>query len=119
MSTTSARTLMQAKNLRQTMTEAERKLWSCLRNRQFHNLKFRRQTPLPPYVADFLCESAKIIIEVDGGQHTPDKDRVRTERLQRSGVLVLRYWNNDVLKNIAGVLEDMAVQIFPDCNPSS
>ena len=64
-----------ARNLRQNQTDAEKKLWDCLRNRQLDGLKFRRQHPVPPYTVDFFCEEKGLIIEIDGGQHTPENTK--------------------------------------------
>ena len=93
------------------MTEAEKRLWNRLRDRQFLNLKFRRQHPVPPYIADFFCEEKKLIVEVDGGQHTDDYDKNRTKYLQNIGYRVIRFWNNEVMNNIEGVLESLHDQI--------
>lgn len=101
------KTIKNARNLRRDQTDAEQKLWSKLRNRQFFDLKFRRQHPYPPYILDFYCDDLKLVIELDGGQHSQEKDQKRTEFLVNEGLTVLRYWNNDVLKNIDGVLEDI------------
>lgn len=97
-----------ARNLRTNQTEAEKIVWSRLRNRQFMNLKFKRQVPIEGYVVDFLCQERGIIVELDGGQHEGSKiDQMRTEILESCGFLVKRYWNNDVMKNIDGVLVDL------------
>ena len=98
-----------ARKLRSSQTDAERKLWFCLRDRRLAGLKFRRQMPLGRYVVDFCCESAHLIIEVDGGQHadTTDSDLNRTMDLEAMGYLVLRFWNHDVLKNTDGVVESI------------
>ncbi len=87
------------------MTDAERKLWSALRDRQIDGLKFRRQHPIGPYVLDFLCEERRLAVELDGGQHTAEKDAARTAWLADHGVRVIRFWNNDVLTNLPGVVE--------------
>ncbi|MCB1579577.1 MAG: endonuclease domain-containing protein, partial [Alphaproteobacteria bacterium] len=78
-------TVKTARTLRKNQTDAEKLLWSKLRNRQFENLKFRRQHPVPPYVADFYCEDLKLIVEIDGGQHTPEKDRERQKYIEDQG----------------------------------
>ena len=80
------------------------KLWLALRNRGVAGAKFRRQVPVGPYVCDFLCKEAKLIIEVDGGQHNETVDRYRTAQLVNRGYRVLRFWNNDVPTNMDGVL---------------
>jgi very-short-patch-repair endonuclease len=94
-----------ARALRSRMTDAERKLWFALCDRRFANFKFRRQVPIGPYVADFVCFERRIIIEVDGGQHAGSaRDERRDSWLSANNFLVLRFWNNDVLSNIDGVL---------------
>jgi very-short-patch-repair endonuclease len=96
-----------ARRLRRDRTEAEARLWRYLRNRQLEGVKFRFQSPVGPYVADFLCTEAKLIVELDGGQHGEqiEKDAARTKMLEAAGYKVLRFWNNDVLANTEGVLE--------------
>jgi very-short-patch-repair endonuclease len=96
-----------ARRLRRDRTEAESRLWYHLRNRQLEGAKFRFQAPIGPYVADFLCVEAKLIIELDGGQHSVqvEKDAVRTLALEAAGYRVIRFWNNDVLSNTTGVLD--------------
>ncbi|MCF3629334.1 endonuclease domain-containing protein [Thalassospiraceae bacterium LMO-SO8] len=92
--------------LRKSMTDAERRLWQALRNRQLASHKFRRQHPIPPYVADFACVERGLIVEVDGGQHSAraEADAARTQALQARGFRVLRIWNNEVMENLEGVL---------------
>jgi len=96
----------QARRLRATMTDAERRLWSVLRSRQLDGFKFRRQHPLGPYILDFACIEHRLVIEADGGQHVGNaKDDSRTAWLESTGWRVVRFWNNDILKNTQGVLE--------------
>src|SRR4029079_12797034 len=98
------RTLLKAQRLRREMTDAERKLWSVLRNRKLNGAKFRRQQPLGPYIADFVCQECRLIIEADGGQHADNaSDARRTAFLESVGYRVLRFWNNDILTNLDGV----------------
>jgi len=98
--------LAQARKLRQQMTNAERRLWYLLRAHCFSGVKFNRQMPLGSYIVDFVCFDRRLIIEVDGGQHANNaKDKRRDEWLRGEGFRVLRFWNNDVLKNTNGVLE--------------
>ena len=96
-----------AKRLRRTQTDAERLLWFRMRDRRLDGLKFKRQMPIYRYVVDFCCSEARLIVELDGGQHNVRKeaDAVRTKKLEELGYLVLRFWNNDVFDNIDGVLE--------------
>ena len=97
-----------ARELRQRQTDVERKLWSKLRDRRLVGLRFRRQHPIGPYVVDFVCEDAKVVVELDGSQHKEpanvDKDAARTSYLETRGYHVLRIWNTDVNTNIDGVL---------------
>jgi lysyl-tRNA synthetase class 2 len=96
-----------ARRLRRDQTDAERKLWFRLRDRRLNGLKFRRQMPIKSYVVDFCCESARLIVELDGGQHSEHsaEDAKRMADLEAFGFLVLRFWNNDVLRNTDGVVE--------------
>lgn len=89
------------------MTDTERCLWSRLRRRQINGYKFRRQFPLGRYVADFVCLEARLIIEVDGGQHAKqtDEDKLRDKWLVSQDFRVLRFWNNDVLHETDAVME--------------
>jgi len=94
--------------LRRRQSDAEEKLWLNLRNRQMGGLKFRRQQSLGDYIVDFISFDVMLIIEVDGGQHneltTTEKDKQRTKWLEGKGYQVIRFWNNDVLENVDGVL---------------
>jgi len=98
-----------ARALRQRQTDAERLLWSRLRARQLDGIKFRRQFPIGPFFADFCSTERKIVIELDGGQHAEQlpEDAERTRRIAELGYRMLRFWNNDVLENIDGVLESI------------
>ena len=95
------------KALRKRPTNAEQLLWKHLRLKQMEGLKFRRQQPIDNYIVDFVCLERRIVIEVDGGQHATHKedDIVRDSYLRQQGFHVLRFWNNEVLQNINGVLE--------------
>ena len=97
-----------ARRLRRRSTDAERRLWSRLRDRRHFTVKFRRQVPVGPYVVDFYCHEAKLVVEVDGEGHglagEIDEDAQRTEWLQRSSLVVLRFWNTEVVENLEGVL---------------
>ncbi len=95
-----------ARSLRKNMTEAERHLWRNLRMLQLGGHKFRRQFPLGPYIVDFVCLSARLIVEVDGGQHLNNaQDQIRDAWLANQGFRVLRFWNNDVLARTDSVLD--------------
>ena len=94
-----------ARHFRQNPTDAERKLWQHLRHLPC-SAYFRRQATIGPYFADFACHTNRILIELDGGQHADSAaDLVRTNYLKAQGYRVLRFWNNDVLDNIEGVIE--------------
>ena len=96
---------IRARRLRRDETDAEKAIWRLLRNRQFSTLKFRRQHPVGPYFVDFYCHEKQLVIEIDGGQHSAERDRERTAYLEARGLTVLRFWNSDVLKNPEGVWE--------------
>ena len=101
-----------ARSLRAAQTEVERRLWQRLRNRQLNGAKFRRQQPIGSYIADFFCLDAKLVIELDGSQHaerpTQYLDERRTEYLENQGYRVVRFWNEEVMDNIDGVLKTIA-----------
>jgi len=96
------------RKLRHDGTPAERVLWQQIRDRQIDGTKFRRQQPIEDYIVDFVCFKRKLIIEVDGGQHNDEsislEDETRTEWLISRGYRVIRFWNNDVLGNLDGVI---------------
>ena len=104
-----------AKELRRNQTDCERVLWNKLRNRQFLNLKFRRQHIIDHYIIDFICLEKKLIIELDGGQHnTPENkayDEKRSQHLKDKGYRVLRFWNHDVLQQTDSVFERIRMLI--------
>jgi very-short-patch-repair endonuclease len=108
----SKETLKRAKRLRRDMTDAERKLWSALRGSRLDGAKFRRQQPIGPFVADFVCQQHRLIVEADGGQHSGSAtDQRRTVFLESKGYRVLRFWNNDILSNLDGVAEVIATPL--------
>ena len=92
-----------ARRLRQNSTDAEKALWRGLRSRNLRHVKFRRQVPIGRYIVDYVAFEHRLVIEVDGGQHAFD-DPARTRYLESEGFRVLRFWNNEVLQNIEGVL---------------
>lgn len=97
-----------ARRLRRDQTSVEQKLWSRLRDRQLEGHKFRRQVPLGRFIVDFSCYDARLVIELDGGQHAEaaesTADGERTQWLEGRGFRVLRFWNNEVEENLDGVL---------------
>jgi very-short-patch-repair endonuclease len=99
------RTLAYSRRLRREMADAERKLWQYLRAGRFDGIKFRRQHPIPPYIADFCCVSARLIIELDGSQHSNEVDAARVRYLESQGWRILRFWDNDALIQTEAVLD--------------
>ena len=103
-----------ARYLRNNMTDAEKRIWGIIRNRQFYGYRFLRQYVIDSYIVDFVCREKKIIIEIDGGQHNQSKDieydKTRTEHLQSKGYRVIRFWNNDVNQNLSGVYEKLKAE---------
>jgi very-short-patch-repair endonuclease len=98
-----------ARSLRRNQTDAERLLWGKLRGRRLAGWKFKRQVPIGPFIVDFCCADAWLIIELDGGHHGHDEiaeqDRLRTSDLEQRGYLVLRFWNHEVTGNLDWVCE--------------
>ena len=91
------------KAMRQRMTEAEARLWLRLRKPGVAGLRFRRQAPIGPFIVDFFCPQYRLIVEVDGGQHSDEVDRERDAWLTEQGYRVVRVWNNEMKENIEGV----------------
>ncbi|MCC7346113.1 MAG: endonuclease domain-containing protein [Variibacter sp.] len=110
-----------ARTLRSFPTDAERRLWSCLRNRQLAGAKFVRQEPIGPYVVDFICREHRLVIEADGGQHAESlSDQERDTFLRSRRYKVLRFWNNDILRDLEGVclmIEAALAEAPPHPNP--
>jgi very-short-patch-repair endonuclease len=105
--------------LRRDATEAEKKLWQHLRQPPFKAHHFRRQATIGPYFADFASHQARLVIEVDGGQHAgSSSDEVRTHYLEANGYRVMRFWNNDVLENVSGVLSIIDAAVNADSPPT-
>ena len=96
-----------AKTLRKSSTHVETLLWQKLKARQLEGIKFRRQQPIEDFIVDFVSFEKRVIIELDGGQHAEnsEKDSQRDRLFEESGFTVLRFWNNEVLENLDGVLE--------------
>ena len=111
-----------SRQLRTSMTEPERYLWSKIRRKQPKRYQFYRQKPIGDYIVDFYCPRAKLVVEVDGGHHFSDEavknDRVRDECLGSLGLRVLRFTNAEVMKNIEGVVESIEAEMgTPRENP--
>jgi len=103
---------------RKQMTEAERKIWHLLKNRQL-KYKFRRQQQIGNYIVDFICLEKCLIIECDGGQHSEETDKERTTFLESQGYKILRFWNFDILKNIESVWDVVEMNLnSPSPQPS-
>ena len=98
------------RNLRNQQTEAERIFWNIVRGRKFSNLKFRRQFSIGSYILDFYCPEIGLAVEIDGGQHATniEYDRARTKFINRLGIRVVRFWNNDITKFASGVYDELA-----------
>ena len=103
-------TVDRARDLRRNSTDVEKKLWRALRE-QLPDVKWRRQMPVGPYFVDLACFAQRLIIELDGGQHTPETDAARTRFLESQGYRVLRFWNNDVADNCDGVIATIAMAV--------
>ncbi|MDD3580507.1 MAG: DUF559 domain-containing protein [Desulfobacca sp.] len=109
-----------ARDLRQQQTDAETKMWHLLRDRRLDGKKFRRQHPIPPFVVDFYCHKASLIIEIDGGQHAEQRryDQKRTDFLENRGLRVIRFWNNEVLHETEAVLQKIWQEINEPSPPT-
>ena len=111
-----------AKDLRKRMTDAENILWQRLKAKRLNGLKFRRQEQIGRFIVDFVCFEKGIIVEADGGQHAieGEKDEERTQWLNSQGYTVLRFWNNEILSNTEGVMEEIrsACVAAPSPRPS-
>ena len=112
-----------ARSLRKKMTPQEVKLWVKLRQLRERGFHFRRQSPIPPYIVDFECRRQKLIVEVDGSQHGFDdnlmRDAERDAALQQAGYRILRFWNNQVDKQMDGVLEIILATLVKVTPPGS
>ena len=105
-----------SRQLRENMTDAERKLWAKIRRKQIKEYQFYRQKPVGDYIVDFYCPRAKLVVEIDGSQHlvgeTIQYDRIRDDYLSSLGLRVVRFTNTDVLMNIKGVVERIKDEIY-------
>ncbi len=94
-----------AANLRRNMTDAEKKLWSAMRDRRLGGYKFKRQATTGSFVVDFLCIEKRLVVEIDGGQHNEVVDALRTAFIEAQGYRIIRFWNNEVNESFKGVLD--------------
>jgi len=105
------------RELRRNQSDAERALWAKVRNKQFFGMKFFRQYSVGPYILDFYCPTAKLAVELDGGQHNQgdkrEQDAARSDYLKTHGIDVMRFWNNEVLLDIQSVLSELALKVTP------
>jgi very-short-patch-repair endonuclease len=110
--------VLRARELRENATRAERLVWHRIRDRQMFGVKFRRQHPVGRFIVDFVATRERLVIELDGGQHALEpevaRDVERTRELEKEGYRVLRFWNMDVLTNLEGVLEAIALELGRD-----
>ncbi|WP_192355674.1 endonuclease domain-containing protein [Mesorhizobium mediterraneum] len=101
-----------ARSMRREPTEAEDRLWHELRGRRLDRIKFRRQVPVGKFIADFVCAEARLIVEIDGSQHADSNyDRVRDAELKARGFRVLRFWNDDVLRDLNAVCDTIIASV--------
>jgi very-short-patch-repair endonuclease len=111
-------THLRARKLRSNMTEGERKLWALLRRKRLGGFRFRRQAAIGPYIADFFCPKARLIIELDGEPHSDEtqmrQDVERTKWLEAHGCRVIRFWNVDVFKTPDDVIDSIARALAQD-----
>ena len=109
------------RELRRNQTDAEKVFWSQVRNRQFNGMRFFRQYSLGPYILDFYCPTVKLAVELDRGQHNQSKNReydtFRSEYLKAHGIEVIRFWDNEVLLDIQGVLNKLFLKVTPLSSP--
>ncbi|MGB3320593.1 MAG: DUF559 domain-containing protein [Sphingopyxis granuli] len=107
-----------SRELRLNATDAERKLWAQISARKVAGVRFNRQFPIGPFICDFVSRGTRLVIEVDGGQHAVDvaKDEARTAYLEARGYRVIRFWNNDVLERIEGVVSEIE-HLLATCPP--
>lgn len=113
--------LKNSKRLRIGQTPWEAKLWKYLRGNRFYGFKFKRQVPIGPYIVDFCCHPARLVIELDGGQHGEqgvlNKDREKEEYLQQENYRLIRIWNNELEENLEGALETIKYNLSPSLSP--
>ncbi|OYU14357.1 MAG: hypothetical protein CFE37_11545 [Alphaproteobacteria bacterium PA4] len=100
-----------ARTMRNASTPAERQLWSRLRASSLMGYKFSRQISVGPYICDFVCRQARLVIELDGSQHSEETDRARTDHLEAKGYVVMRFWNQQVLQDVDSVLQMILAEL--------
>ncbi|TZG27734.1 endonuclease domain-containing protein [Sphingomonas montanisoli] len=106
--------------MRQDATDVEMRMWMALRGRRLDSWKFKRQATIGRYVVDFLCIEARLVIELDGGPHSEQRDASRTALIEAAGYRVIRFWNNEVVDNFDGVLASLRIalgEVRPSPNP--
>ena len=112
---------LRRRELRRNSTDAEKKLWLKLRAKQLNGFKFYRQFAAEHYILDFYCPSCRLAVELDGSQHVEEKqlicDEKRTRYLNRQNIQVIRFWDNDIFKNIDGVLREIEENLTPPALP--
>ena len=114
-----AQLTVNAKRMRREPTPAELKFWYQVRDRRLEGLKFRRQVPVGPFIADFICIERHLIVEIDGGQHAEsEKDARRDAYLTSNGYRILRFWNADVLTNMDGVIDTVLAALVKPPHPA-
>ena len=101
------------------MTDVERTMWFALRNRRLGGFKFKRQWTIGSYVVDFCCIERCLIVEIDGGQHSPEADAERSRALEGAGYRVVRFWNNEVQDNLEGVLTSLLAELEQVPHPNA
>ena len=109
-----------ARELRNNPTDAEAKLWQALSARKLSGARFNRQVKIKPFICDFVARTPKLVVEIDGGQHalSPGEDASRTRYLEGKGYRVIRFWNNDVLGNLEGVVAEIERVLAERPSPS-
>lgn len=104
-----------AKSMRRVMTDAELKIWNELRAHRLMGLSFRRQVPIGSYIVDFACPTHRLVVEVDGSQHADaeqaERDAARSAYLKSSGWTILRFWNDDVIRDIDNVCQHIVIEV--------
>jgi very-short-patch-repair endonuclease len=105
-----AKSFIYPRKLRREQTDAEKIVWSILRNNQL-GCKFRRQHPVGDYIVDFICLEKSLVIEIDGGQHSIEVDKVRSDFIESRGFKILRFWNNEIFESREGVYDRIKEQV--------